>query len=431
MELALKRKCFLTPRQEKWFRKYAGASRYAYNWGLTYAADQHKLTAKFPLWRSIRNEFLSQKDVIAPWNREINSTVFNKSFEHLGVAFKKWFQLLKKSPNKSSPNKSLGFPKYKNRFSRTSFTIECSGGLHITKRGVWSLISFPSAQKKENQVGKIKIRDKESYLPETIKGLDGKYRTANGQIIQTVHFTQNGSWYVSIILDRNIATIHPNPGSKLGIDINTEHLDMFGKISASASHFHLKVNVLDNSELNPEDKTDYQSLINDLKARQIKVQEQLSKEYDKNKKYFEQSVRYFNLKKKNKNLYARISRIMQDWRHKLSSRISDVETINMEQLDITNMVSKKDRNISKDVVKKIINVAPYEIRRQVNYKAKKKAGKMQEVQAAYSSLTCSKCGNRNTKKEFDPKTYHTFTCDKCGFSCDRDKNASINIYNAA
>ena len=66
----------------------------------------------------------------------------------------------------------------------------------------------------------------------------------------------------------------------------------------------------------------------------------------------------------------------------------------------------------------------YELQSMVEYKADRIGIKVRYVNPAYTSQTCSKCGNIDKENR---QTQEKFICTKCGFELNADHNASINI----
>lgn len=67
----------------------------------------------------------------------------------------------------------------------------------------------------------------------------------------------------------------------------------------------------------------------------------------------------------------------------------------------------------------------YELKRQLEYKAKKFGCEIFIADRWYpSSKTCSHCGYQKEKLSLSQRTYH---CEHCGFEMDRDLNAAINL----
>lgn len=96
-------------------------------------------------------------------------------------------------------------------------------------------------------------------------------------------------------------------------------------------------------------------------------------------------------------------------------------SIAIEKLQIQNMTrkGKNKRGINREILSQSWGI----IRQQLAYKAEWAGRQLVEVNPAYTSLTCSKCGFVNGK----PKVYKVFECSDCSFVCDRDLNAALNI----
>jgi putative transposase len=119
-------------------------------------------------------------------------------------------------------------------------------------------------------------------------------------------------------------------------------------------------------------------------------------------------------------LHVRIKNIRQDWTHKVSSKlVRENQAICLEDLNVKGMM--QNRKLSRA----ISDVGWYELRRQLEYKAKLHGRKLYFVDRwAPSSKLCSRCG---FLKEDLTLRDRVFRCDRCGLEIDRDLNAAINI----
>ena len=70
------------------------------------------------------------------------------------------------------------------------------------------------------------------------------------------------------------------------------------------------------------------------------------------------------------------------------------------------------------------NWSYYELQQMIEYKANRLGIKVRYVNSAYTSQTCSRCGNIDKENR---QTQETFVCTKCGFKLNADHNAAINI----
>ncbi len=107
--------------------------------------------------------------------------------------------------------------------------------------------------------------------------------------------------------------------------------------------------------------------------------------------------------------------------------------IGIEDLKVANMTAsaKGDaENPGKNVKAKaglnreVLNVAPFEVRRQLTYKAEAVGAAVVAVPAAYTSQTCSQCGAVDAKSRVNQAT---FACTSCSAEINADLNAAINI----
>lgn len=120
--------------------------------------------------------------------------------------------------------------------------------------------------------------------------------------------------------------------------------------------------------------------------------------------------------------------------HRIATKITRAfGKIAIEDLKVDNMtaLAKGDaENLGKNVKAKaglnreILNVAPFEMRRQLTYKAEAKGTKLIAVPTAYTSQPCSQYGVVDAKNLVDQARF-VFT--SCSAASNVDLNAAINI----
>lgn len=121
-------------------------------------------------------------------------------------------------------------------------------------------------------------------------------------------------------------------------------------------------------------------------------------------------------------LHAKITDIRNDWTHKFTSKIiHENQVVGIEDLNIKGIMSNHK------LAKAVSDVCWFEIRRQLDYKAKMYGREVKTVDRFFpSSKTCAKCG---CVKSSLPLSERVFKCGECGHTADRDTNAAINIKN--
>lgn len=119
-------------------------------------------------------------------------------------------------------------------------------------------------------------------------------------------------------------------------------------------------------------------------------------------------------------IYERISWKRENFAHQESCKIvNSFNTIIVEDLSINNLQKDNFRCINKSIG----DVAWRQFLTLLTYKAEWAGGRVIKVNPAYTSQTCSQCGNRH-KLELSDRIYH---CPCCNLQLDRDHNAAINI----
>lgn len=138
-------------------------------------------------------------------------------------------------------------------------------------------------------------------------------------------------------------------------------------------------------------------------------------------------------------LRARQARRRNDFTHKLTSDLAKNHGIvGIEDLRVKNMTASARGTVEepgKNVATKaglnrgILDNAPAERRRQLEYKCPKYGSLLVAVPPANTSRTCSKCGTVDPANR--PGCGRGFACVACGFRAHADKNAALNIEDLA
>ena len=123
-------------------------------------------------------------------------------------------------------------------------------------------------------------------------------------------------------------------------------------------------------------------------------------------------------------LHARIAAIRSDALHQFTTSLTRrFHTIGIEDLNVKGMV--KNRHLARSIT----DMGFFEFRRQLEYKAAMRGGRVVVADRFYpSSKTCSGCGY---KLETLPLAVREWTCPQCGSIHDRDVNAAVNLKNMA
>lgn len=129
-------------------------------------------------------------------------------------------------------------------------------------------------------------------------------------------------------------------------------------------------------------------------------------------------------KRKIARLHARIANVRNDFLHKFTTGlVRRFTVIGIEDLNVSGM-TKNHR-----LARSILDQAPFEMRRQLEYKAPMYGATVVLAERFYpSSKTCSACGHKIDTLALGEREW---ACPTCGVVHDRDINASINLRNNA
>ena len=258
-----------------------------------------------------------------------------------------------------------GYPRFKGKFRYDSFTYPQSGFEIIDK-------SFTKISK----IGSIK----------TIfhRKVEGTIKTC------TIKRTRTDKWFVSFSCEIDPKRL-PKRVKQIGIDVG---LESFATLS-------------DGSKIdNPR-----------FFKREEKNLAKAQRKFDKTKKGTPERIKKRKIVAR---VHERITNKRKDFIHKLARTfIKKYGMIAIEDLSINDMRKDNFRAINKSIG----DVAWNMFFNMLSSKAEGAGRKVVKVNPAYTSQTCSKCGNRQKLKLSD----RSFNCLHCGLILDRDHNASLNI----
>ena len=342
--------------QVRWFQSQCGYARFAYNNALADFKSGLESDA-FRSFITLNNRFNKTKKEYA-WIKAQDQRAALYAIRHLSEGAQRW------------KDKLNGFPKFKKRGSRQSYTTDEQSVKVEGKR-----IKLP-------KIGWIRMFQELRFK--------GKIKCVT--ISRTAH-----RWFVSITVDTGTPnTPRDTRGSPVvGVDVG---------INALAT--------LDNGARYPNPRP--------LKRYGWKLKREQRK---LSKKVF-LSNNWYKQKRKVERLHYRIACIRTDTQHKATTEIVNSATaIGLETLKITNML--KNRNIAKA----LLDSALGGFLEKLKSKADVLGILIVEAPQFYaSSKTCSRCGHKKTDLSLSERIYH---CSACDFKIDRDVNAAINLKHLA
>lgn len=333
--------------------KHFGSIRFAYNYFLNERKKEYE-TNKNTINYYDNSKSLTElkKQEKYSWLSEINSQSLQHSLKCLDGAYQNFFKFNK------------GFPKFKSKKSRNSFTV-------------------PQFVKLDE--GKLRIPKFKEPINLILS------RTFNGRIKScTISKTPTNEYFVSILVETEHNKL-PKTGKSIGIDLGIK---------------------------------DFVITSDGYKYKNNRYTKKYERELKKHQQHLSRktkgSNRYNKQKLKVANIYKKITNSRLDNLHKVSTElIKKYDLIVLEDLNIKGMVKnhKLAKHISDASWSKFIEL--------LTYKAEWNDKEIVKIDRFFpSSKTCNCCGYINQNLDLSIREW---TCPSCYTKLDRDLNASINI----
>ena len=365
MILAKKVRLYPSEIQEQKLWQSVGTARFIYNWTLARQEENYKNGGKFISDGVLRKELTVLKKSELNWLSEVSNNVTKQAVKDACNAYKRFFTGLSDKPRFKTKKRS------KKSFYNDNVKLKVKDN---------KLVNI-------EKVGWIKINEQ---LPIGVK-------YSNPRISY-----DNKYWYLSVGIEQEEVKEELTNVS-LGIDLGLKDLAI-----CSDGTVYKNIN-----------KT---YVVRKIEKRLKRLQRQLSRKYEQNKKGKEyvKTKNIIKLEKQIQQVHRRLANIRNNYLHQTTTNIVKTKPyrVVIEDLAVSNMM--KNKHLS-DAIRK---QGFYEFRRQLEYKCKFRGIELVVADRFYpSSKTCSQCGN--IKKDLKLKD-RVYKC-SCGLNIDRDLNASINL----
>lgn len=375
-------KVMLVPnnKQKSKMFQYANANRYIYNWTLEQQKLNHENGGKFISDGDLRKKLTQLKKTEEySWLNNISNNVTKQSVKDGCDSYKRFFKGLSQFPKFKSKKRTR--PSFYQGNDKIKFT-----NTHVKFEG------FASSKKKNKQkLNWVRLAE-HARIP-----TDCKYYNPRVTFDGT-------NWWISVGIDYE-DSINTPTNDGVGIDLGIKDLAI-----CSDGNTYKNIN-----------KT---SKLKKLNKKKRRLQKQVSRKYEMNKKGGNCYCKTNNIKKlehKLLKLNHRISNIRNNYQHQVTSEIIKREPsfIALEDLNIKGMM--KNKHLSKAIQEQGL----YDFKCKLSYKAEWNNIKIVDVPRFFpSSKTCSHCGSYKGDLKLSDRTYK---CESCGMELDRDYNASLNL----
>jgi putative transposase len=359
-----------TPEQEACLRRACGTARFAYNWGLAEWKRMHE-SGERPSMAEIKKRWNAHRKAALPWSYDVTKCASGQAIMDLGAAFTNFFRDCKK-PRKQ---RRFRYPKFKKKSLNQSFAL-------------WNdQFAVTGDVIRIAKLGFVQMREELRFA---------------GKIMGAVVSFAGGRWFIAVQVETDGARDAAPEGTCCGVDLGSRTLATLSTGEKTSG---------------PKPRRRLLGHIKRL-SRRVSLQKHRAKKAGV-KASRRQYVRQLRLSK----LHARISDIRNDAAHKLTTDIANrFETIVIENLNVSGMANNHS------LAGSVLDGGFYEIRRQLEYKAAMRGGRVVIADRFFpSTQICSDCGCLSGPKGREQLNVERWICKDCGAEHDRDANAAINL----
>ena len=365
MILAKKVRLYPNEIQEQKLWQSVGTARFIYNWTLAKQEENYKNGGKFISDGVLRKEITQLKKNELSWLNEVSNNIAKQAVKDACDAYKRFFKGLSDKPRFKAKKRS------KKSFYNDNVKLNVKDN---------KLVNI-------EKIGWIKTNEQ---LPIGVK-------YSNPRISY-----DNKYWYISVGIEQE-ENQEELTDISLGIDLGLKDLAI-----CSDGTVYKNIN-----------KT---YMVRKIEKRLKRLQKQVSRKYEKNKKGKEyvKTKNIIKLEKQIQQVHRRLANIRNNYLHQTTTNIVKTKPyrVVIEDLAVSDMM--KNKHLSDAIRKQGFS----EFRRQLEYKYNFRGIKFVVADRFYpSSKSCSQCGKIKKDLKLKDRVY------KCsyGLNIDRDLNASINL----
>ena len=365
MILAKKVRLYPSETQEQKLWQSVGTARFIYNWTLAKQEENYKNGGKFISDGVLRKEITQLKKNELSWLNEVSNNIAKQAVKDACDAYKRFFKGLSDKPRFKAKKRS------KKSFYNDNVKLKVKDN---------KLVNI-------EKIGWIKTNEQ---LPIGVK-------YSNPRISY-----DNKYWYISVGIEQE-ENQEELTDISLGIDLGLKDLAI-----CSDGTVYKNINIT--------------YMVRKIEKRLKRLQKQVSRKYEKNKKGKEyvKTKNIIKLEKQIQQVHRRLANIRNNYLHQTTTNIVKTKPyrVVIEDLAVSDMM--KNKHLSDAIRKQGFS----EFRRQLEYKYNFRGIKFVVVDRFYpSSKSCSQCGKIKKDLKLKDRVY------KCsyGLNIDRDLNASINL----
>jgi len=350
--------------QRQMFIRCCGASRWCYNWGLAAMKEAYGGNRKTSVYAE-KKRLNAEKDVVAPWLREVPYVVLQDAFERLKTAYENFYRRVKQGVK----GKAVGFPDFKTRRKGLG-SFNMRGNLHVTE----THIKLPI-------IGWVRIYE-HGYMP-TEKAVE---------LCSVTISERAGHWDASLLVKEERGEPAPATGDVIGVDFGIKTL-----ATVSDGRVYENPKALRKAQAG-------------LKRTQREISRRVKGSANRRKSVLKLA-----------RTHRRVANIRKWTLNQISHDLvkNKPTVIVIEDLNVRGMLANHC------LAQAISDVGFAELRRQIEYKAAWAGVMVLYADTWYpSSKTCSECGHVKPDLTLADRE---FICTECGVVLDRDLNAAMNL----
>jgi putative transposase len=370
-----------TPRQARGLFSHAGASRFAWNWGLARCQERYAAEGKWYSGVDLHKMWNAAKkaDPALGWWAQNSKCVYQEAFRDLDRALGDYLR----SKKGERRGRQLGFPRFKKR-GRCRDSFRFSTG---AMRCAASTVTLP-------RLGTIATHESTGQLARRVEA--GTARILSATVSRTAQ-----RWYASVQVEvaRDVPARHQRPGSAIGVDLGVKTL------------------------LTGVDDTGVVVTVPGPKALRCSLRA-LQRASQAHSRKAAGSANRRKAAARLARVHARVAAVRADALHKATTALAArYQSVVVEDLNVTGMLA--NRSLARAVADQGFGA----VRRMLGYKTIWNGGQLILASRWYpSSKTCSGCGWRKPSLTLNERV---FCCQACGLVLGRDVNAAINLIKLA